>query len=114
MSIGTRGLPNLDPTWLLHEFFTTEGGMNKSSGFGYYNPVIENCFAQLEYTYPIPDRAVLYTKIIHELLEHPAVVPLLEDTNLAVYDKRLGGYKAITYGITLDKVHWIRKGEAGQ
>lgn len=114
MSIGTRGLPNLDPTWLLHEFFSTEGGMNKSSSFGYYNPVIENCFAQLEYTYPIPERAVLYTKIIHELLEHPAVVPLLEDTNLAVYDKRLGGYKAVTYGITLDKVHWIGKSEAGR
>ena len=114
MSIGTRGLPNLDPTWLLHEFFSAEGGMNKSSSFGYYNPVIENCFAQLDYTYPIPERARLYDTIIRQLLIHPAVVPLLEDTNLAVYDKRLGGYKAITYGITLDKVHWIRKDEAGQ
>ena len=88
--------------------------MNKSSSFGYYNPVIENCFAQLDYTYPIPERARLYDTVIRQLLIHPAVVPLLEDTNLAVYDKRLGGYKAITYGITLDKVHWIRKDEAGQ
>ena len=110
MSIGTRGLPNLDPTWLLHEFFTKDGGMNKSSSFGYYNPVIEQCFADLDHTYPIEERSKLYSAIIQQLLIHPAVVPLLEDTNLAVYDKRLGGYKAITYGITLDKVHWKRKG----
>lgn len=110
MSIGTRGLPNLDPTWLLHEFFTLDGGMNKSSSFGYYNPVIEQCFVDLDTTYPIPERAKLYKKIIDQLLEHPAVVPLMEDTNLAVYDKRLAGYKAIVYGITLDKVHWDLKG----
>ena len=111
MSIGTRGLPNLDPTWLLHEFFSLKGGMNQSSSFGYYNPVIEQCFVDLETTYPIPERAKLYKTIIDELLIHPAVVPLMEDTNLAVYDKRLAGYKAIIYGITLDKVHWNLKGE---
>ena len=52
------------------------------------------------------DRAKLYDRIQDELVAHPAVVPLLEDQNLAVYSRELTGYEAAVYGITLDKAAW--------
>ncbi len=106
LSIGTRGLGNLDPTSLLREFFHSDGATNRASSFHYQNPAIDEDFASLDYTYDIAARAKLYDHIQQELLSHPAVVPLLEDENLAVSSKKLEGYRAAVYGITLDKVKW--------
>lgn len=105
-SIGTRGLGNLDPTSLLYEFFDSEGQTNAASRFGYSNPAVDACFDELSHTYEIDARAKLYDRILEELLETPAVVPLLEDQNVAVSSKELTGYKAAVYGITLDKIQW--------
>ena len=63
---------------------------------------------KLSHTYEIADRNVLYQDILQELIDHPAVVPLLEDQNLAVSSKELTGYKAAVYGITLDQVAWAK------
>lgn len=116
LSIGTRGLGNLDPTSLLSEFFSTNGATNKASCFGYSNPRVDADFQMLAVTYDVKDRAVLYRDILDELLRHPVVVPLLEDQNLAVYSNKLSGYHASVYGITLDKVHWAaqKKGKEDQ
>ncbi len=104
LTIGTRGLPNLDPTWILQEFFTSRGEVNKT--LGYHNANIERWFEELDHTYELPKRQILYDNIIQELLKHPAVVPLFEDMNLAVHNKAVEGYHAVVYGITLDKIHW--------
>lgn len=106
LSIGTRGLGNLDPTSLLFEFFDSEGPTNKASRFGYQNPAVDAAFDELSRTYDMDARRVLYKEILDELAAHPAVVPLLEDQNLAVSTKELTGYKAAVYGITLDEVAW--------
>ncbi len=106
LSIGTRGLGNLDPTSLLYEFFDSRGATNQASHFSYINPAIDEDFDILSHTYDIAERAKLYDHIRQELLDHPAVVPLLEDENLAVCSKDLEGYQAAVYGITLDKVRW--------
>ena len=111
LSIGTRGLGNLDPTSLLYEFFDTKGPTNKASSFGYSNPQIDADFEKLVGTYNIEDRAQIYTDILNQLVEHPAVVPLFEDQNLAVSNKKLSGYDAVVYGITLDKVSWVGEGD---
>ncbi len=107
LSIGTRGLGNLDPTSLLREFFQTDGATNHASRFAYSNPQVDEDFALLDHTYEIKDRAKLYEDILQELLIHPAVVPLLEDENIAVCSKEITGYHAAVYGITLDQVRWV-------
>lgn len=106
LSIGTRGLGNLDPTSLLYEFFDSKGTTNKASSFGYNNPAVDDAFDELSHTYEIEERAKLYDRIQAELIQKPAVVPLLEDQNVAVSSKELTGYKAAVYGITLDQVAW--------
>lgn len=111
LSIGTRGLGNLDPTSLLYEFFSTDGATNRASRFGYSNAQVDRDFEILSHTYEMVDREKLYQDILQELVDHPAVVPLLEDQNLAVSSKELTGYQAAVYGITLDKVAWAEKGE---
>lgn len=88
LAIGTRGLGNLDPTSLLREFFHSEGATNLASHFCYANPKIDAAFDALTHTYEIDDRKVLYHEIREELLLHPAVIPLLEDENLAVCSKK--------------------------
>ncbi len=109
LSIGTRGLGNLDPTSLLQEFFTTNGATNKASHFNYSNPQIDEDFYKLDKTYDLNNRKLLYDDILHELLEHPAVIPLLEDENIAVSSDQLDGYHAAVYGITLDKIRWSKE-----
>ena len=111
LSIGTRGLGNLDPTSLLYEFFDTNGPTNKASRFGYSNPIVDEAFKQLPNTYEISDRAKIYDEILNQLILHPAVVPLLEDQNLAISSNELTGYNAAVYGVTLDKVEWVKKGD---
>ena len=111
LSIGTRGLGNLDPTSLLQEFFTTNGSTNKASHFMYSNPDIDRDFKKLGSTYEISDRRKIYGDILNELLDHPAIVPLVEDENIAVSSKKIAGYDAAVYGVTLDKVHWVKEGE---
>lgn len=106
LSIGTRGLGNLDPTSLLYEFFDSEGSTNQASRFGYHNETVDRCFDDLSHTYEIDGRAALYDEILNALLEDPAVVPLLEDQNVAVSSRELTGYHAAVYGITLDQVAW--------
>lgn len=70
---------------------------------------MDACFEALKTVYDLDERRTVYTEILDELLADPAVVPLLEDQNIAVCSHELGGYKAAVYGITLDKVYW-RKG----
>ena len=111
LSIGIRGMANLDPTLLLQEFFKTGGTTNKASHFMYSNPRIDEDFNTLDTTYDVADRKVIYDDILQELLDHPAVVPLLEDENIAVSSKKIAGYDAAVYGVTLDKVHWVKEGE---
>lgn len=111
LAIGTRGLGNLDPTSLLQEFFKTGGTTNKASHFMYSNPRIDEDFNTLDTTYDVADRKVIYDDILQELLDHPAVVPLLEDENIAVSSKKIAGYDAAVYGVTLDKMHWAKEGE---
>ena len=109
LSIGTRGLGNLDPTSLLFEYFDSRGATNKASCISYNNPKVDACFEALKTIYDLDERRTVYTEILDELLADPALVPLLEDQNIAVCSHELGGYKAAVYGITLDKVYW-RKG----
>lgn len=109
LSIGTRGLGNLDPTSLLFEYFDSKGATNKASCISYDNPKVDACFEALKTVYDLDERRTVYTEILDELLADPAVVPLLEDQNIAVCSHELGSYKAAVYGITLDKIYW-RKG----
>lgn len=111
LSIGIRGIANLDPTLLLSDFFRTGGATNKASHFMYSNPKVDADFEALETTWSMDDRKKYYDDIINELLDHPAIVPLVEDENIAVCSKKLAGYDAAVYGITLDKVHWAGEEE---
>lgn len=111
LSIGIRGMANLDPTLLLQDFFQTGGATNKASHFMYSNPQVDADFKALETAYSVDERKGYYDDIIEELLDHPAIVPLVEDENIAVSSKKIAGYDAAVYGVTLDKVHWAKEGE---
>lgn len=106
LSIGTRGLANLDPTSLVSEYFTSDGATNKAYNLNYHNPIVDACFEKLKTTYTIPERAVLYTRILNEIADKPAVIPLFEDQNIAICTNKIGGYDAAVYGVTLDKMYW--------
>ena len=110
LSIGTRGLGNLDPTSLLSEYFASDGATNKANHIGYENAVVDDCFERLKTTYDIDERRAIYTEILDQLLLHPpGMIPLMEDENIAVSSNALGGYDAAVYGITLDKVYWKKE-----
>lgn len=77
----------------------------------YSNPQVDADFKALETAYSVDERKGYYDDIIEELLDHPAIVPLVEDENIAVSSKKIAGYDAAVYGVTLDKVHWVKEGE---
>lgn len=109
MTIGIRGLGHQDPTVLLYDYFSSSGGTNLISKFGYKNEVVDQCFAELEFANNIGERKKLYEKILEELIRYPAMAPLLEDMNLAVSSKKIQDYRATSYGVTLEKVCWRAK-----
>lgn len=96
----------MDPTSLVSEYFASDGATNKAYNLNYHNPIVDACFEELKTTYTIPERAVLYTRILNEIADKPAVIPLFEDQNIAICTNKIGGYDAAVYGVTLDKMYW--------
>lgn len=106
LTIAIRGLGHQDPTLLLYDYFDSAGATNRLNRFGYANAEVDGMFDALEEATDLRVRADLYGRIQEALIRQPAVIPLLEDVNLAVSSRRITGYRATVYGVTLEEMAW--------
>ena len=113
MTIGIRGLDNLDPYRILYDFFDSKGTSNIRNNWGYKNDQIDTLFSELHRATTFEEEKDIYQKIQDILIQDPAIVPLLEGKNIVVSSKKLKGYDASIYGASLESIQWAQKGEEG-
>lgn len=106
MAISIRGLDNLDPSWLVNDFFYSKGGTNTRNHFGYNNSDVDEILLELRNAKTIEGKRFLFQRLQEELIHHPAVVPLMEGKNVIVSNKRIQGYNASIYGASVETVQW--------
>ncbi|AJQ28870.1 ABC transporter substrate-binding protein [Pelosinus fermentans] len=106
--IGTQGLPNLEPAILFKNYMKRTGSANMQYRLGYNNDEAEQLLDQLDATLEIADRAKIYDWLQDISVESPPCIPLFADMNLAVHSKKIQNYEPLLYGITLDKIEWVK------
>ena len=99
-----QGLPNGDPQFIFNYFLLPDRGRNKSSHLGYENQQIKMLLNQLDMETRDGQRRALYNEIQDITVNDLPVVPLYYDENIVVYNKKLSGYQARTYGVTLSRI----------
>lgn len=99
-----QGIPNGDPQFIFNYFFMPNKGRNKSNSIGYVNERILTLMEQLAVTTDEVERQRIYAEIQDISVNELPVIPLYYDENIVVYNRRLTGYKALTYGVELRNI----------
>ena len=110
IAIHTRGLATMDPLKLLIEWMANDerGTLNREQHIGYRNERAQKITEELEAFSTEETRAAGYRELQDIALEHPVVIPLFEDTNIALHNKKISGFDPGIYGVTLSETGWAR------
>lgn len=110
MAIHTRGLASMDPGVLLTQWMASDerGTINKENHIGYHNAQADALIDQIPRATTLAERKELYTKLQDIALEHPVNIPLFEDENLLVHNKKIRGFMPTIYGVTLSQTEWVQ------
>lgn len=109
MIIGTQGLPNFEPATLFKSYMKSTGSANVQYKLGYKNSEADQLLEQLDDTLEIDGRARIYDRLQDISAGAPPCIPLFTDMNLAVHSKKIQNYEPLIYGITLDKIEWVKR-----
>ena len=79
-------------------------GRNKSNSLGYVNNRVPMLMEQLSITVDKEQRKHIYDEIQDISVDELPVIPLYYDENIVVYNRKLTGYQACTYGVSLNRI----------
>lgn len=99
-----QGLPNGDPQFIFNYFLMPNMGRNKSNSLGYVNNRVPMLMEQLSITVDKEQRKHIYDEIQDISVDELPVIPLYYDENIVVYNRKLTGYQACTYGVSLNRI----------
>lgn len=110
IAIHTRGLSTMDPARLLTEWMSNDDGgtINKENHIGFSNLAAQALLNQIPSATTIEARREIYTALQSIALEHPVTIPLFEDENLLVHNKKIHGFTPTIYGVTLAETEWTK------
>lgn len=110
MTLGIRGLSSMDPEDLFWEWLSSgeRGTANHGRHFGYSPAKADALLSELATTSSKTERQAVYDELQILAQEYAAVVPLFEDTNILVHNKKIRGYRPRIYGVTLSETEWVR------
>ena len=106
LSMGIRGLDNGEPTPRFVEFMKSDGRRNRDYHQGYRNEDVERLLNKLGEILDQKEREKVYDRLQTISVEDMPVIPLLNDATVLVYNKKITGYNALIYGVTLPKIRW--------
>lgn len=108
ISIHTRGLGTMDPARLLTEWMSADerGTINLENHIGFANAEAQQLLDAIPAATTEEARRVIYTRLQDIALDHPVVIPLFEDSNLLVHNKKIRGFHPTIYGVTLAETEW--------
>lgn len=106
ISLKIKGLSSSEPNSLFSSMMKTDKGLNKSWSFGYSNPEVDELIASVSGELDMSKRKEMYNRLQEISVKELPAIPYFNDANLIAYNKKIEGYEALNYGVTLDKTKW--------
>lgn len=97
-----QGLPNGEPSSIFSSFMRSDSGQNRDYSLGFSSP-------EAEQTLDMEARGEIYRELQRVSAREFPVVPLINDVNLFVYNRRIEAYEARVYGVTIDTMRWAER-----
>lgn len=110
MTLGIRGLSSMDPEDLFWEWLSSgdRGTVNHGRHLGYSSQKADELLQRLATSVNEAERRAIYNELQSIAQTNSAIIPLLEDTNVLVHNKKIRGYQPRIYGVTLSETEWER------
>ncbi|MBS7527868.1 ABC transporter substrate-binding protein [Fusibacter paucivorans] len=106
LSLKIKGLSSAEPVSLFSSMMKTDNSLNKSWSFGYSNTEVDKLIEDVSGELDMAKREAMYNRLQTIAVEELPVIPYFNDVTLVAFNKKIEGYEAVNYGVTLDKVHW--------
>lgn len=106
MSLKIKGLSSSEPKSLFNSMMKTDSGLNKVWSFGYSNKEVDELIANVSGELDMEKRKEMYNRLQEISVEELPAIPYFNDVNLIAYNKKIEGYEALNYGVSLDKTKW--------
>ena len=108
LTLHIRGLSSMDPADLFWEWMSNDerGLANISRCIGYSRDDAQALLESIADANTPAARREVYDRLQEIALEHPVTVPLFEDENLLVHNKKIRGFTPTIYGVTLSETEW--------
>ena len=106
MSLKIKGLSSAEPVSLFNSMMKTDNGLNKAWSFGYSNEEVDRIISKVSEELDMEKRKEMYNRLQEISVEELPAIPYFNDVNLIASNKKIEGYKSVSYGVTLDKVKW--------
>ncbi|WP_125153006.1 ABC transporter substrate-binding protein [Clostridium rectalis] len=103
-----RGLPNMEPYTILETHMKSTGDTNKEYNLGYSNFHVDELLSTATKTMDMKKRKDIYNKLQNISSIELPTIPLFNEVNLVVYNKKVTGHDALIYGTTLPKLKWSK------
>lgn len=104
-----QGLPNGEPLSIFGSFMQSDSGQNRDYSLGFSSSEADRLIALAANTLDMETRGEIYRDLQRISGTEFPVVPLMNDVNLFVYNRRIAGYEARVYGVTIDQMHWAER-----
>jgi peptide/nickel transport system substrate-binding protein len=104
-----QGLPNGEPSSIFSSFMRSDSGQNRDYSLGFSSPEADRLIAEAEQTLDMEARGEIYRELQRISAREFPVVPLINDVNLFVYNRRIEAYEARVYGVTIDTMRWAER-----
>ncbi len=109
LSLKIKGLSSSEPASLFSSMMKTDSGLNKKWSFGYSNEEVDDLLSKVSSELDPAKRKEIYDRLqIISTEEFPAI-PYFNDLTLIAYNKKIAGYEALNYGVTLNTMHWANE-----
>jgi len=103
-----RGLPNMEPYTILETHMKSTGDTNKEYNLGYKNSHVDELLQTATKTVDMKKRGEIYNELQDISAKELPTIPLFNEVNLVVYNKRVTGHNAFIYGTTLPELQWSK------
>ncbi len=108
LSLKVMSLSNSEPRSLFSSMMKTDSDLNKKWSFGYSNEEVDQLIADVSSELDMNKRTEMYNRLQAISVAQFPAIPLFNDMNLIAFNKKIAGYEALSYGVTLDKMHWAK------
>lgn len=106
-SLGTMGMSSYAPEGIFRTYLAENGSMNRLYHVGYYDERAELLLNNLKTDITKEAHIIKYNELQKISSEHmPAVVFGSDRTTLVYNQQKIDGFQALTYGVSLDTIHW--------